>query len=449
MSPEQPPTKFGKSVGESLRAARIAQHYTQSQLAAPDFSVSYISAIERGQIHPSLRALEILAGRLGLTPTELLPHRPQQKEYLQSPARLTVQDEDEVEFTLLEAHLLIMHKKAAEATLKLDMLETKDLKPHLQLQQHYLQGLAYFQTGQLQQSEDALSQAEQIAKDLHANCLLLNILNQLALTYAAMYNYAQALQVYQHCLTLIEGDEKFDPFCTMQVYTSIGHHYIRLENSDRAVEAFSKALIIAGELPTPHHVQAAYTHLCQHYIAQKDYWLATLYAHKSIQVSHLDMVKQLKVKLHHYLGHAFMQKDLHAARDYIATTLQKPDILQSNEAQASLTTRQAEWYLVQKEFDQAALHARCAHELVQSLGDTLVNAEALIMLGRIEYAQGHYEEGSQQFVAGLDMLERLGDYEELADESVRYAELLEENGKEHAAFLYFRRAFQSGQKLGK
>ena len=45
MAPEAPSNKIGKSVGEKLRAARVAQHYTQSQLAAPDISVSYISAI--------------------------------------------------------------------------------------------------------------------------------------------------------------------------------------------------------------------------------------------------------------------------------------------------------------------------------------------------------------------------------------------------------------------
>jgi tetratricopeptide (TPR) repeat protein len=323
------------------------------------------------------------------------------------------------------------------------------LKPQLQLQQHYIQGLAYFKIDQLQQSEYALSQAEQIAKELHANRLLLNILNQLALTYAAMHNYAQALQVYQRCLALIEGHENFNPFCTMQVYLSAGHHYIHLESFDRALEVFNKALTIASELPTSHHIQAVYTHLCQHYVTEKDYWLATLYAHKSTHVNHRHLLKQLKVKLHHYLGHAFMRKDLQAARDYIAATLQKPDILQSNEAQASLITRQAEWYLAQEEFTQAALHARHAHELVQSFGDTLIDAEALIMLGRIEYAQGRYEEGSQQFIAGLDMLERLGNHEELADESVRYAELLEGIGKEHEAFIHFRRAFQSRQKLGK
>src|SRR5436190_12043238 len=449
MSPEQPPTTIGKSVGEKLRAARIAQHYTQSQLAAPDFSVSYISAIERGQIHPSLRALEILASRLGLTPTELLPNHPQQEEHLRFPTSLTEQYENETEFTLIEAHLLIMHDNPAEAIAKLDTLATKDLKHQFRLQQRYLQGLAYFKTDQFQQSEYALSEAEQIAKDLNANCFLLHILNQLALTHDAMHNYAQALQVHQRCLALIEGNKKFNPFCAIQVHTSIGHHYIHLESFNQALEALNKALIIAGELPTSHHIQAVYADLCQHYIAEKDYRLATLYAHKSLQVNQQDMIKQLKIKLHHYLGHALMKKDAQAAHDYIAATLQKPYILQSHQAHASLITRKAEWHLAQQEFDEAESNARHAHELVQTFGDTIVDAEALIILGRIEYAQDRYEEGSQQFVTGLDMLERLGSHEELANESVRYAQLLEEIGKVHEAFMYFRRAFQSRQKFGR
>lgn len=57
MSTDQFHRQMGQSVGAKLRAARQAKRYTQSKLAWPDFSVSYISAIERGQIHPSLRAL--------------------------------------------------------------------------------------------------------------------------------------------------------------------------------------------------------------------------------------------------------------------------------------------------------------------------------------------------------------------------------------------------------
>src|SRR5260370_23354957 len=71
--PYDPPhQQMGRSVGAKLKEARLAKKYTQSQLAGTDFSVSYISAIERGQIHPSLRALEIFSMRLCLSSRDLL-----------------------------------------------------------------------------------------------------------------------------------------------------------------------------------------------------------------------------------------------------------------------------------------------------------------------------------------------------------------------------------------
>src|SRR5579864_6960154 len=127
MSPEAPSNKIGKSVGEKLRAARVAQHYTQSQLAAPDFSVSYISAIERGQIQPSLRALEILAGRLGLTSTQLLPNRPQSEDHLSNSADLSEQNAEETALHLLEAHIWIMQDEPTKALLLLTPLNPKRL----------------------------------------------------------------------------------------------------------------------------------------------------------------------------------------------------------------------------------------------------------------------------------------------------------------------------------
>src|SRR5258708_10604931 len=51
-------------VGSNIRAVRTKLRLTQAQLAAPEFSISYISAIERGKIRPSLKALSILAKRL-------------------------------------------------------------------------------------------------------------------------------------------------------------------------------------------------------------------------------------------------------------------------------------------------------------------------------------------------------------------------------------------------
>ncbi|HEY4385631.1 MAG TPA: helix-turn-helix transcriptional regulator, partial [Ktedonobacteraceae bacterium] len=176
MSPEQSSSKIGKSVGEKLRAARLAQHYTQSQLAAPDFSVSYISAIERGQIHPSLRALEILAVRLGLSSTQLLPTRAQSDDRTITSINSTERDDEEVELALLEAELLTRQGEAQKAVDQLSKLSTKRLKKQQQLLHRYLLGWAYYRVQQFQECEYMLSEASLLAKELNDVYLNLRIL---------------------------------------------------------------------------------------------------------------------------------------------------------------------------------------------------------------------------------------------------------------------------------
>jgi tetratricopeptide (TPR) repeat protein len=100
--------------------------------------------------------------------------------------------------------------------------------------------------------------------------------------------------------------------------------------------------------------------------------------------------------------------------------------------------------------EEAEAHALFACEVVEAEGvreENVIVADALHMLGRVEYALGHFESGDRHFSAGLDMLERLGRQEEMAEQSAYYAQLLEKNGREREAFDYFRRAFQVSQQL--
>ena len=450
MSPEQPSSKIGKSVGEKLRAARITQHYTQSQLAAPDFSVSYISAIERGQIHPSLRALEILASRLGMSSTQLLPNKAQQDERTNAAATLSEREEDEVELDLLTGQILILQGEAASAATLLGELASKRLKPSPQLRQRYLLGWAYYKVARYQESEYTLSEAAQAAKDMDAQYIHLHILHLLALTYSAMRNYAQAFLALQRCLHQTKDFMAQDPFFAAQIYIQLGQHYTRSEEFEQALEMFHKALAVTEEFSTIPRVQAAYSNLSQHYAKAKEVELAKLYAYKSIQLHNTHVIKRLKSELHHYLGHAIMQIDLQQARTYLNNAIQDyKGGFQDPLTHASLLARNADWYFAQHELVEAEQFAYQANELAQSFGDTIITADTFIVLGRIEYAKQDYENGGKHLVAGLDILERLGSHEELADESVRYAELLEEIGNEREAFTHFRRAFQSRQMLGR
>ncbi len=441
MAPEQSSGKIGKSVGERLRAARVAQHYTQSQLAAPDFSVSYISAIERGQIHPSLRALEILAGRLGLTSTDLLPKHTQQNGQQTSPTQPERED-DEGEMALLETQILIRQGNAEQAIARLAKMSAKRLKRDQQVQYRYLLGRAYFLIKRLQESEQVLSGAIQLAQETNNHYLHIQILNMLGIIYAAMQDYPQALLHHQRCLNMLEESEPRDAFLITEVRTHLGQHHMHLQNLDEALTMFNKALSTAEEFNTARKAQAIYREISQYYIDTNDFFVSTIYAYQSLQLSQQEAWKHLKGDLYHYLGKAVIRGDQQEAYTYLTSAEEKES--QDQLIKASITTRMGEWYFARQQIEQAEQCTLEAYRLARPFGDTIIAADALVTLGRIEYVLENFTHADEHFTTGLDMLERLDSQEELADQSIRYAQLLEERGKDREAFTYFRRAYQSG-----
>jgi transcriptional regulator with XRE-family HTH domain len=125
MPSDQSHQSIGQSVGAKLRTARLAKKYTQGRLAQPDFSVSYISAIERGQINPSLRALEILATRLGLSSTDLLPQASSNNSNTGSTLTASSQSALDIEVQLLEAQIAIRQGVGDEAIIRLRQLASE------------------------------------------------------------------------------------------------------------------------------------------------------------------------------------------------------------------------------------------------------------------------------------------------------------------------------------
>ncbi|MGZ8737301.1 MAG: helix-turn-helix domain-containing protein, partial [Nocardioides sp.] len=63
-------------LGARIKAARLAAGMTQTQLGAPEATVSYVSRIESGRRRPDPRVLDAFAGRLGVPVAELLAGPP-------------------------------------------------------------------------------------------------------------------------------------------------------------------------------------------------------------------------------------------------------------------------------------------------------------------------------------------------------------------------------------
>lgn len=446
MPSEQSQQNIGLTVGAKLRAARLAKKYTQGKLAQPDFSVSYISAIERGQIHPSLRALEILAGRLGLSSTELLPQPSSNNSNSVSTLDASTQSALDIEVELLEAQIAIRQGVANQAIPRLRELASQELAPRQKLQLNYLLGWAYVNISQFQEGEYVLAEAAKLIKDQN-DLLSLQILNLLGMVYAAMHNYAQGLQTHQQCLKLLENMQPRDPFLMAQVYANMGLHYTYLNKFQQAIEMFQHALSLTEALSNPEQLQSIYWHLFQHYTEIVDYEQAQLYAHKLLLVSSQEYNQSLRSELYYYLGHAVLHGDQQMAYAYLEKTLVEVAASGDSSALASVTTQLAQWYLNHDQIPEALELAEKAYALVSQLDDSVIKAEALTTLGTIAYAQKSYEVGDEHFVAALTMLKGLSAFEELAAGAATYSELLERCGKVSEAILYMKQAYEARQQM--
>src|SRR5213079_3479378 len=63
-------------VGARIRSLRTARGLTQAQLAEPNYTKAYISMLESGRTRASMKALEHIAGVLGVKPADLLGGAP-------------------------------------------------------------------------------------------------------------------------------------------------------------------------------------------------------------------------------------------------------------------------------------------------------------------------------------------------------------------------------------
>jgi len=442
MSPESSPNKIGKSVGEKIRVARVALHYTQSQLAAPDFSVSYISAIERGQIHPSLRALEILAGRLGLSSTELLPKRSQQSSHQEVSHAQPEREEDEGDILLLEVQLYLSQNDAKRAIELLTRNSAKRMKRPQQLWHRYLLGRAHLLADNLVESEQIFSNMVQTVKDANNLYLHTHVLALLGDTFAALGNSKEATLAYQRRLNVLEEAEVRDAFLIAAITMKLGIYQTELQQYEEALNTFHKTLSIIEEWNTPQKAHALSNALMQYAIDTQDYYASELYAYQSLGRSQQETQKHLSEELYHYLGHAIMKGDQEEA--YVHLQALEENVLSRPLLKASIAARIAEWYFTRQNLSEARQYAEEAYSLSQPFVNTIITADAMLVLGRVEYAQQAFADGDEHFVQGLALLERLRRQTELTEQSMLYAQLLEARGKEREAFIYFRRAFQSG-----
>jgi transcriptional regulator with XRE-family HTH domain len=443
----------GESVGARIRAARHERKYTQSQLAGTDFSISYISAIERGQIQPSLRALEIIAQRLGLPSSYFFQNTPvsAQDWTAGSPAlsgnhRQIIDVGAQVEYTILEVKILLQQKQPQKAIALLNKLHAHAHDARVQMSVAIQLGQAHLEAGQLHECEVALVEAEKLAIRLNDRYARLRIRYRLGLVYAAQRQFVYAVDAHRQCLDMLGELPSHDPFWRFDIYNQLGLHYTQLKQYEDASSMFQQAVILAQELEDTDQAQRAFGALSQQ-LAQENYSCRSLlYAYKFAQEREQRGGAAFIAALVLYLGPIVLEKE--ASYDAAALETMAAQYADTPLLQAAILVILAEWQRSHDQLAEAAQTAQRASGLALLSGESLIAAEAQFMQGRVAYEQGCFDEGAERCAATIDMLQRLGLLRELAEHAEAYAEDLERRGKPAEAYRYMKLAFETRKQIG-
>jgi tetratricopeptide (TPR) repeat protein len=438
-------------LGAKLRKARLARNLTQSEVAQKQFSVSYISAVERGQIRPSLGALEKLAERLQVPLSELLreddsmpiPPLPSVERGEASPER------QEVENRLREGLILSRQGKPNEAIDVLNRIRHRSLTPNEQILYHWYLGRCYIQLSRLDDARreilEGIAVAERSGDQEQRGWLYLELGN----AYSAMRKHQLALEQYQVCQdAALKGLIK-DPVFQLNVLYHIGDEYRHLGEYGPAMEALGQAAELAADVTNPEQLGSLYANLSATFAGQGDGKRAKAYAIRSAAAFEDAGNQRLVEQIYNRLGNVFAQTGqsedalvhLHTA---YSMAERSRDMRGAAEAQRGL----AVIYLQQGKVEEAAKASDDALNLATSLSDPVLEGEALLAQAQIFSARHEEASAETNFERAISLLQEADASQPLTEAYKQFSDYLEAHGQGNRALSLLKQAWQLRERAG-
>lgn len=434
-------------LGQRLRRARLSRNLTQGEVAKNQFSVSYISAVERGQIRPSLGALEKLADRLQIPVIDLLGEA--ELEIKGAPLGEGREGgaerfRDEIDTRLRDAQIQAMQGKADEAIAQLTRLSAQQLSLRESASVRLQLAAAYNRQGRADDARRDAQEALPNAERLGDAELVARLYTELGNAYAHLHSYALALDSYRAGLRSLESSSFSDRILLFTVISHIGMMHAQLDEHDEALTYLERAAETARDVMNPEQQGAAFWSLSQAYAAKGNTAQARAYAMRSLAAYEETTNRRLVAQVYTRLGGEFVRAgkidaahmQLHAAYD-IASAQQ--DVRGIADAQRNL----AQVYLREHQLDEAAGAANDALRRSEELGDAVQRAESLLVLAQVEEQQQASQDAERHYGEAVTLLQEHGTAEHLRQAYAQYSEFLERRGENARAFEMLKQAYKS------
>lgn len=237
----------GHSVGERVRALRLARGLTQAQLAGSEVTKGFISLLETGRSGISVRAAELIAGRLGTTVGDLL-------------APTTGSDDLSAEITLTRAEGLLVGGRVAEALQLIRPLESRlSGRPRGRLLR--LLGRALTEHDRTREAVVALDEALRIFRTGSDRELATRTLYDLALAHAKVEAHGEALTYALACEHALNSGDVVDRSLELRVLAFLAQSFVTLGETAAADLRSERARALAEDIADPRTTAELYENI--------------------------------------------------------------------------------------------------------------------------------------------------------------------------------------------
>jgi tetratricopeptide (TPR) repeat protein len=433
-------------VGTNIREVRTRLGLTQAQLAAPEFSISYISAIERGKIRPSLKALSILAKRLDVPLTFLLEGSPagaaEARAVGYSPADSGPDQRIDVE--LLQANVLIHQHAFKEAEQLLAPIQPERITTDQAYRLFLLRGQIHLGVNEFQEAVVDLRSAVSQGEGMNDIEYIERARNLLGKAYFSLYNYTLAMENHQRSNTAIENGFISDPIFALDVYSNLANDYFRLGDLEKAVTFYHRALAALEEMNRDSRGFAQkYMEISLSYKAADKPTMARDYAMRSLALYEMRDEQRIVGLTHQRLGKALeRQNDLDGAEGEYKRAITIERELDDEISVSVCLTSLAELLLKRGSVKEARREAQEALKFARSSKDAQTQGQALMTLAQIEHQSGDFEAADKLFAQALEQLDASDAHEIAASAYFRFANLLEQRGDVQGSLNAIKKAYE-------
>lgn len=440
---ESPTPSPAQRLGSRLRQARLRLNLTQSEVAQNHFSVSYISAVERGQIRPSLGALEVLSDRLQVPLEDLLGTAP-----LPGATGGVSRDQaadrrqEEAEARLNTAEALSYQGKYQQSIDAVRQMSLSHLSPASAHEARRLLAYNYAEMGDgesaRREAQEGITMAER-SGDEEARARLRN---ELGVAYMLTHKNQLALEQFQLAYDTVEQGIARDPIFKLNVLYNLGSVNWLLGRNDDALGFLRLAVEASEDVNHPERLGDALWTLSVTYQGQGDSVRARLYAMRSLATYERAANEALTARAYTRLGRATAQANqVEDALNYLGMAQALSERLGDQSGQAEARRSLAAVYISQGQLKEAADAVNEALELAKRVDDPILLAEAQLTMASLQDAQGKTSQAKGSYEDAIKKLEDANASTHLADAYASYSSFLENHGESKSALELLRKAW--------